>query len=348
MQKRELLELLAETDHVAELARLLCGFHGRKTTRLGRVELIELANQTAGASYRYPYPEPALEAALTIGLVRTEGQLISLAETGALFLRLKTGRTLELNFQQSLLLLGLFLDDSHMFEHITILMKQFRQGTSGRLEAKTIPHLWSEQTRVTAKIFQQLGILDDSTDRLCINPTFEPFLPKRLLMRSSLTEEGLWKRLEAQRLRAREAETLVMLEERKRLEELGRPDLAELVVRISAEDVVAGYDIESFEEDGSPRFIEVKSSIGEAVRFEWSLKERELASELGRTYWVYFVPLSSILQERKVPIYMLRDPDRLIQMGRLAEMASSYFVCAKSHDTQHRRNGISLLVMWSS
>lgn len=172
---------------------------------------------------------------------------------------------------------------------------------------------------------------------LCVNPAFESVLPRYLLEITALTEEALWERLEAQRLRAREAEELVVVEERKRLARLGRSDLAELVVRISAEDVSAGYDIESFEQDGLPRLIEVKSSVGRAIRFEWSIREREMASENRGRYWIYFVPLANVLQKRSLPIWMLRNPIALLRSGKLTEIPSSYVVLANAHG--RRRSG---------
>lgn len=60
-------------------------------------------------------------------------------------------------------------------------------------------------------------------------------------------------------------ELLVIQHEQARLHQLGRPDLAELIVHVSeVEGDGAGYDIRSFKEDGSPLFIEVKSTRGEA------------------------------------------------------------------------------------
>jgi uncharacterized protein DUF3883 len=342
MQTRELLELLAEAAHVSELTRLLSAFSRRETARLGKPELIELANQTAGATYRYPNPEPALEVALAVGLVRKDEQLISLTDTGRLFLKERATHGLELSIEQASLLLGLFLDDPRMAEQIGALLRQFREGSTTRLEAKTMPAVWQESTRTAAKILQQLGILEDRAGNLCLNTVFESVLPQSVLALAGLSEQALWERLEAQRLRAREAEKLVVMEEQKRLVKLGRGDLAELVVRVSADNVSAGYDIESFEEDASRRLIEVKSSVGKAIRFEWSVREREIASENSDRYWIYFVPLAHLIKRRNVPIWMLRDPIALIRKGRLAESATSYVAWASAKAT--KRRGVESLI----
>src|SRR5437588_12258106 len=88
MPTKDLLELVSETGHVGDLARLLSAFERRRTIKLGRVALIELANQTAGASYRYPNPESAVELSLAVGLLRKEGPGVSLSEAGVQFLKL--------------------------------------------------------------------------------------------------------------------------------------------------------------------------------------------------------------------------------------------------------------------
>lgn len=328
MPTKELLELVEETGHVGELSRLLSAFKQRRTRRLGKVELIELANQSAGASYRYPNPEPALKVAMAVGLLQRDKQGIFLTETGKLFLRLASDNKMEVTTEQASLLLGLFLDDSSMNVCVGSLFRVFGKGSSGRLEAKSSPSGWDGLTQTAAKIFQQLGVLEEYDSKLCLNINFESIFPRYLLELIALDEQALWDRLEAQRLRARKAEELVLLEEQNRLVRVGRSDLANLVVRVSAEDVSAGYDISSFESDGSPRLIEVKSSSGRAIRFEWSIREREVASVNSSRYWIYFVPLANMLEKRNLPILMLRSPATLISSGKLTETPSAFVVSA--------------------
>lgn len=325
MPTKDLLELISETGHVGELARLLSAFERRRTIKLGRVELMELANQTAGASYRYPNPESAVELSLAVGLLRKEGQRVSLTEAGVQFLKLSEKR-FDLSFAQSNLLFGLFLDDLRIVSHINSLFRHFGRGASGPIEAKDIPAIWSASDQATARFLQQLGVLEERGGVLSLNYAFEYLLPTSSTDVTGLTEEALWKRLDAQRIRAREAEKLVMIEERRRLIRLGRRGLAALVVRISAENVSAGYDISSFEEDGSPRLIEVKSSVGGAIRFEWSIREHEMAAKHGQAYWIYFVPFANVLERRTVPIWILCDPIALIHTGKLVEVPSSFTV----------------------
>lgn len=83
----------------------------------------------------------------------------------------------------------------------------------------------------------------------------------------------------------------VLLYERKRLTESGRPDLAQQIVHVSVvEGDAVGYDIRSFEADGSPRFIEVKTTRGGiGTDFFLSTRELERSRQLDRSYYIYRV-----------------------------------------------------------
>lgn len=86
-------------------------------------------------------------------------------------------------------------------------------------------------------------------------------------------------------------ELLVLKSEQDRLVGVGRRDLAEMVRHVSVlENDTAGYDILSFEEDGSKRFIEVKTTRGSAdADFFISASELEFAKENAGSYWLYRV-----------------------------------------------------------
>lgn len=88
------------------------------------------------------------------------------------------------------------------------------------------------------------------------------------------------------------AERMVFDYESNRLANLGYEVEAKCVRIISRLRVNAGYDIESFN-DASPgmnfdRFIEVKGSKSQFIRFFWTDNEMAVAKELGEKYWIYF------------------------------------------------------------
>lgn len=137
-----------------------------------------------------------------------------------------------------------------------------------------------------------------------------------------MSQDELLKRLERQRKRGAIAERFVVEFERRRLFSLDRPDLAGKVEQVSIDDACAGYDIKSFEKNENPRFIEVKSSVGSQVSFEWSKKEREKAAKEEDSYFIYFVPFSFSLPNLIAPMVLLRNPIKIIQSGRLTEIPS--------------------------
>jgi len=86
------------------------------------------------------------------------------------------------------------------------------------------------------------------------------------------------------------AETIVLRAEQKRLRKVGRTDLAERVDPDYSKDPKYGYDILSYDDDGSQRYIEVKSVqvIGDYYSFIISDYEVE-RSKCTENYFLYFV-----------------------------------------------------------
>ncbi|EKO3453452.1 DUF3883 domain-containing protein [Vibrio fluvialis] len=85
-------------------------------------------------------------------------------------------------------------------------------------------------------------------------------------------------------------EKLVIEHERTKLINAGRTELADKIEHIALADPSAGYDILSFETDGSAKHIEVKTTKGLATTpFYISRNEVEISHRLGKQYWVYRV-----------------------------------------------------------
>lgn len=143
-----------------------------------------------------------------------------------------------------------------------------------------------------------IGITKDNYNRL--NSLLGNIIPR--------SEEDLWHSIMKTQLRARAAEEFVVKYERRRLKVAQRNDLCNLVERVSATDVDAGYDIRSFENNGNLRYIEVKSSTSSHVSFYWSSMERNFALAHRDSYWVYFVPRSQELPKLKYEITLIKDP----------------------------------------
>lgn len=101
-------------------------------------------------------------------------------------------------------------------------------------------------------------------------------------------------------------ERLVIEYEQKRLLQAGHSDLAARVEHIALSDSAAGYDILSFEEDGTEKFIEVKTTAGPAsTPFYISENEVNVSRQLKDRFWLYRVHSYS-REENKGEFYSFR------------------------------------------
>lgn len=129
-------------------------------------------------------------------------------------------------------------------------------------------------------------------------------------------------------------EAIVLSMEEKRLEDEGKPDLAKNIQHVSDKSDRDGYDILSFEKDGSPRHIEVKAtSAGNLDRgFYISANELEKAKVLGN-YYIYFVFWAMSKNPKVLPI---KEPD--LKGSYYSMEAVSYHVTINSQERQEVSN----------
>ncbi len=158
------------------------------------------------------------------------------------------------------------------------------------------------------QLLQALGFAIAETD--CISIAKEKFsiLSSLLSGLTTKSENELWQSITATNRRARAAEEYVVEYEQRRLSAAGRRYLSDLVERVSEHDVLACFDVRSFELDGATRYIEVKSSTSLHVRFFWSIQERNFAQRHAESYWIYFVPRAQDLPDLKHDLVLIRDP----------------------------------------
>jgi hypothetical protein len=88
-----------------------------------------------------------------------------------------------------------------------------------------------------------------------------------------------------------EGELFILDQEIRVLEEAGRSDLAEKVMHVSVvEGDGAGHDIKSFDLDGNPKYIEIKTTKGSAsTPFFISPNELEYSKKHSDGYYLYRV-----------------------------------------------------------
>jgi len=86
-----------------------------------------------------------------------------------------------------------------------------------------------------------------------------------------------------------EGEVMVFELEKERLREAGRSDLEMKVEHLAAANMTPGYDIMSYDVDGTPRRIEVKSGLGKKSIFDLTRNEKNMAEKYGKEYVIAVV-----------------------------------------------------------
>lgn len=123
-------------------------------------------------------------------------------------------------------------------------------------------------------------------------PRSGPQSPRGTQRPGATTNRTDWEARDAQNTAlGRAGERFVLELERNRLTKAGKADLAAKVTWISEEQGDgAGYDIGSFDKDGSPRLIEVKTTNGPATTsFLVTANEVQISRANPDTYWLYRV-----------------------------------------------------------
>lgn len=315
-------DFFEDIDHIAEVCRTLRLFTLTEKKDLREREVVALANQTAGQIGRYPRPRAALNLARELGLVKFSRRAYVLTRLGQEYT--EDNSTPEPTLKQNRLLFGLLIDNRTIRERL----KDFLSHAESvrRVQVPQIA-LITIELRSTARLLQQLGCFAYSDGYFLLSPDFEDVITDLLLQsNAAISEDDLWRRLDKQRLRARYIEEMVVVNEQTRLKLLGYPELAAAVTRVSARDAGAGYDVASFDRDGSLRFIEVKSSVGRKLDFQWTDHEQSIAKKFGSSYWIYFVPSSHLVKDEISCLIRIRDPIKKLWRGDLRSQATAWSV----------------------
>lgn len=146
---------------------------------------------------------------------------------------------------------------------------------------------------------------------------------------------GLWSGLtdEEKKQIGNAAERIVYLNEKTRLKSLFESDkiskdLSEKVDYIAERDDNAGYDIQSWDDEGSNTYIEVKgTSSAESMEFPMSREEFKMAEEKGDKYVIYRV---LNIGKGKIPsIIKIKNPFKLWRNNKLRLVSKQLLVTVK-------------------
>lgn len=146
---------------------------------------------------------------------------------------------------------------------------------------------------------------------------FDVFLPNEskgnTWTKRATTPEELEHQLKIMKDIGLKGEEIIFNYEKNLLISMNRSDLAEKVEWTAQKDCTAGYDILSYDENGNPKFIEVKSSTGSSDRFYLTKNEIDIAREHGDNYYIY-----KVNNIKSTPyINKIKNPLECIDLGKL-------------------------------
>jgi hypothetical protein len=143
---------------------------------------------------------------------------------------------------------------------------------------------------------------------------------------SSASEEQARRRSKSAHKIGLLGEQVVFDFEKDSLSKGGRTDLASKVIlhRDYSINRTPGWDISSFEKDGTPKYIEVKSSNSSNINeVEFTPNEWKMAQQLGDSYEIYLV--SKVLTDN-ASIEVIKNPAKFVEQGKINIGTSLYLL----------------------
>lgn len=282
-----MIEKLAELNRV-----LLAVSEVRDVDGIADVEVVIERCKAAVIEARIPQHRESIEFAGQIGLLLINGSAIRLTEEGLGFIELNPSSQYDLSEEQKRVLLRTCYLHGALRKDAMAILKVFSPGLGTDVfrwtlyDSPPLPNEW------IAEHLNQLGLLERRDDGWEVQADYTKTVAEFLGEGEGWSEESFREYLKEKEEVGKLGENLVKGYEVRRLTGLGHAVEARCVRRISNLRVNAGYDIESFD-SASPamaydRFIEVKSARSRQMKFFWSENEINIATKLGKRYWIYF------------------------------------------------------------
>jgi hypothetical protein len=242
----------------------------------------------------FPNHAKNIAVCIELGLIGENDNLLFLTESGTEFLSLGNPDEYELsNRQKKFLIDKCFLTGAvaDRTRHIMLqLSPSYTENTFVWNKLDSTPLVCDQEV---LDMLIQLGMLMEDENGLHLERAYVNEVRTIRQQSQPKTSEELAKELETDKKIGEAAELIALEFEKRRLSEIGCEFEARLVQRISELDVGAGFDIISFDKQSTnlvpDRFIEVKGSRGNTVRFYWTRNEIEKAKVLRQRYWIYFI-----------------------------------------------------------
>ncbi len=268
----------------------------------------------------------SLEVAEMLGFVDVGGDYVRLTSCGKSFAHKNPGFEYELTEAQLEMLVTLALFSYSPFSKVVdeVLSQFVFNRNSTRYERVREVEISNDASAVQRFLFSLRFVRPNSLVGAFVDPRYNEAVARkfRILHNPEWCER---QPTDDEISEAQHAEDLVAQSERKRLEAMGRRDLAERVEEVCRYDASAGFDIMSFEGKTSrieeyDRFIEVKSSRGGDLSLFMSRNEMNQARVKGERYHLLFVGSHKMdrtlddcmIEDIPNPAVALFDTDRFI------------------------------------
>lgn len=282
------------------------------------------------------------------GLISSKNNNVTLSTLGHKFLSANSKRYFEITEAQKQIIAERIVFKGAWSQHARGLFEFFSiNQTSATYELSTVDTSLPITQNATVHFFKYLGILLEGEFVIQVDKKYSELVYQLTADSKAITEQQLEKMLMENSKLGTKAEQAVVEFEKLRLLKMGKAVQAELVKRISTINTSAGYDVESFDgitDDIFPnRFIEVKATTGEEIRFYWTNNEIEVAKKKKKKYWIYM--MKSFKENRpneSIPI-MIQNPEHVIPRHAFLSMEVNKYLITEIAEIELNEKSIEEL-----
>lgn len=265
------------------------------------------------------------------GLVAVKNSNVMLSTLGHRFLSANRERFFEVTEAQKQIIAERIIFKGPWNHHARDLFEYFTANqTTATYELSTLETALPVEQNTIVHFFKYIGILKEDNFILRVEKRYTTLVYELTADGKALTEQQLEKILMENRKLGAQAEHAVVEFEKLRLKKLGKTIQAALVKRISPIDTAAGYDIVSF--DGTSdeieydRFIEVKATQSDEIRFYWSNNEMNVAKKLKQKYWIYMMKEFNESRPQDTLPIMIQNPATRIRKSNYLTIEAYTFL----------------------
>lgn len=266
-----------------------------------------------------------------VGLITIKGHNVILSTLGNKFLSANKLKYIEVTEGQKQITAERIVFKGAWSNHARDLFDHFSANPLTSLyEVSMIEGTLSKKHEPAIHFFKHLGILQQAETIITVNKRYSQLVYELTADGKAIAEQQLEQLLMENRKLGAQAENIIVEFEKQRLLKLGKSIQSDLVKRISTINSAAGYDIESFDGNNNDvfpnRFIEVKATTGNEIRFYWTINERNVAKVIKDNYWIYvLVGFREDDPHRCIPI-KIQNPENVIPSHHCFAMDVSKYI----------------------